>query len=135
MNFNLNFSLNTWVKELVIEAKSEEEAKQKLLNMSIEDLMGDDTLVQDSEFSATDIDVTLVEYSAKIRAYNIIYDLSDLDGSQVKKYVEEILPKEKVITLEYILPGADIEQLLIDELSFITDRDVLSVDYEIIERM
>lgn len=135
MNFNLNFSLNTWVKELVIEAKSEEEAKQKLLSMSIEDLMGDDTLVQDSEFSATDIDVTLVEYSAKVRAYNIVYDLSDLDGSQVKKYVEEILPKEKVITLEYISPDADIEQLLIDELSFITDRDVLSVDYEIIERM
>lgn len=54
--YDFNFSLDAWVKSLEIEADSLEEAKEKLNEMSISDIV-DEGLVKD--FNIKDLDATV----------------------------------------------------------------------------
>ena len=54
--YDFNFSLDAWVKSLIIEADSLEEAKEKLNEMSISDIV-DEGFIKD--FNIKDLDVTV----------------------------------------------------------------------------
>ncbi len=54
--YDFNFSLDAWVKSLEIEADSLEEAKEKLNEMSISDIV-DEGFIKD--FNIKDLDVTV----------------------------------------------------------------------------
>ena len=54
--YDFNFSLDAWVKSLEIEADSLEEAKEKLNEMSIDDIVDEGFI---HSFNIKDLDVTV----------------------------------------------------------------------------
>lgn len=139
MKFIADFIIKAWVKDLIIEAKSEEEAKAKLKSMSLQELMDQAGLgrlgknVEDAwikNFCIEEEAIDFFEAKYKVKVFNIEYDLDD-------KYVvkDDIanLPSTREYTLisntDSILSG-----LIMDELFFETGFNVKHFDFEIIKK-
>ena len=64
--YNFDFTLNIWVQNVNIEAKNPEQAKEKLLDMSIDEIL-DEAYLKD--YNITDINRKTTKY-----AFNSVYD-------------------------------------------------------------
>jgi hypothetical protein len=135
MTVNLNFNLEAWIKQLQIEdVSSEEEAKEKLMSMSLSEIFSDES------FTASDCDITevtteVVDYTAVVNVSDIQYYFdSDEIGPAVIDYLKAKLPKEKILTIDHISVDEDLEETIKDELSLITGYEIESITYELVER-
>ena len=134
MIFNVNFNLSAWVRDVEVEANSEEEAVAKLNSMSISELI-EEGAVFDSEMSFSDIDIKVNRYNAIVEVSDIEYDLDPNEISiEVIEYLKAFLPTNKTITIKGVLPNDDLEELVRDEISYITNYDVKSFNYKVIDR-
>lgn len=136
MIVKFDFNLEAWVRSLKIEANSEEEAYDKLMQMSLEEMINEsEGFYVDSEMELTNIDSEIVEYDAIVKVSNIEYDF-DVDefGPAVIEYLKVRLPKELTVTLTGVTKDADVEDAIRDEIFNIANYDAATFDFEIVEK-
>ena len=134
MIINLNFNIEAWVKNLPVEATSEEEAVQKLMGMSLAEIVEEGAIV-DSEMKITEIDTSVEEYDATVEVTDIEYDLESEDmADSVKDYLRGRLPKELTFTIRNVKENEDLESYIEDEISYRTDYETKSFKFQILEK-
>ena len=89
MKFKMDFNLQAWIQGIEIEAISEEEAKEKLARMSVEDIISEG-YVKDNDIDS--VDATVVSKTISVKATDIQYDFEEVleDGVSVDKLISEI---------------------------------------------
>ena len=66
--YKLDFNLSAWIQGVEIEAENKEEALNKLMNMSVEEML-ESGVIKDCDFS--DIDSEIIEADYKVKVFNI----------------------------------------------------------------
>ena len=134
MIVNLNFSLEAWVKSLEIEANSEEAAVEKLMGMSLADIIEANAIV-DSTLKITDIEAEVQEYDLVVSVSDITYDLDPetMDVSVID-YLKGLLPTNRTFTLSGISNDDEIEDRIRDEIYAETDYDAADFKYQVVEK-
>lgn len=118
MKFKFDFSVDAWIQNVEIDAATEEEAKAKLINMDLADLV-DEGYVKD--FSVDDVDTEIIERDIVAKCYDISYDPEDVNEFTV--FSAGDLPNEVTLTVEYVGKDDDVEDVLGSELdSLIYDK-------------
>ena len=134
MIINLNFNLEAWIKNLQIEASSKDEAVQKLMGMSLAEILEEGAVV-DSEMKITEIDTSVEKYDATVEVTDIDYDLESEDmADSVKDYLRGRLPKELTFTIRGVTENEDLESYIEDEISYRTDYEPKSFKFQILEK-
>ena len=132
MVVNLNFNLEAWIKQLSIEALSEEDAIQQLMSMSLAELVEAGAIIADKKI--TDVTSTISEYSLIVQVSNIKWNLDpEIMDINVIEYLKNFLPGELKVTLEDVTDTDDIKELISEALFLETNYDAESFDFEIIE--
>ena len=134
MIVNFNFNLEAWVRSLRIEANSVEEAKEKLFQMTLEEMVNEgDGFYADSEMELTEIESRIIEYDATVKVSNIEYafDEDEYDPAVID-YLKVRLPKELTMELACVDDNVDIEDYIRDEIFSITDYDASTFDFEVV---
>lgn len=130
MVVKFNFNIEAWIKELQIEAESEQEALDKLNSMTLAEILEAGAIV-DSTIEINDVEATVIENDLVVKIENIEYDFGTKE--RVADYLRARLPKEQTITLRGVTNKDDIEERLKDEILLATDYEVKSFDFEILE--
>jgi len=118
MKFKFDFSVDAWIQNVEIDAATEEEAKAKLINMDLADLV-DEGYVKD--FTVDDVDTEIIERDIVAKCYDISYDPEDVNEFIVFSAGDP--PSEVTLTVEYVGKDDDVEDLLSSELdSLIYDK-------------
>lgn len=135
MKFVVDLNANAWLKAIEIEAKNEDEAKEMLKRMSLEEML-ETGYERDLELS--DIDINLESYDIHVKVDNITYDINeeDLRDNNVESEEDLNLPRTMELKL-YDLESEDeddIEDAIKSEIEFMTDFIVDEFTYEIIEK-
>lgn len=134
MIINLNFNIEAWVKQLSIEADSEKDAVDKLMHMTLAEIVEANAII-DSVTNIKDIDTVISEYDLVVKVSKIEYDLDpEVMDIQVIEYLKTILPTEQTITLRSVTDSDDVEDLIKDGLLSENDYDVKSFDFQILEK-
>lgn len=132
MVVNLNFNLEAWIKQLSIEALSEEDAIQQLMSMSLAELVEAGAIIADKKI--TDVTSTISEYSLIVQVSNIKWDLDpEIMDVNVIEYLKSFLPKELKVTLENVTDADEVKELVSDALFIETNYNAEDFDFEIIE--
>ena len=133
MLVKLNFDISAWVKELLIEADSEQDAINKLKSMSFAEMIDEGAIV-DSETEIQNIDTSIASQDLTIKVGNIEYDFSaeKLDPAVIE-YLKARLPKELNVKLRGVAPDDELEELIKEEIYEVTGYDVLAMEYKILE--
>ena len=134
MNINLNFNIEAWVKQLSIEAPSEKEAVEKLMHMTLEEIMEAGAVI-DSAMNYKDIETTISDYDLIVQVSEIEYDLDpEIMDASVIEYLKTLLPKEQTVTIRGVTDSDDVEDLIKDELLGNTDYEAKSFEFKIVEK-
>ena len=134
MTVNVDFNLNAWIKQLTIEASSEKEAIDKLMNMSLAEMI-EEGAIADPAMQITDIDTSVAEYDLTVQVSEIEYDLDpEIMDISVIKYLKAFLPKEQILALRGVRVSDDVEELIKDELLNDTNYEVKSLKFQVIEK-
>lgn len=135
MTINLNFSLNAWIKELQIEAVSEEAAIEKLKSMTLSEIINDETCFADSEVDILDIDIEILDFDLIVEVSDVVYDFdSDSIDSKVAKYLEGILPKTFKLTLSNVKSVDEVEDMIREEIFDQTNYETADFNFKVIEK-
>ena len=118
--YKLDFNLSAWIQNVEIEAENKEEAINKLMNMSVEEMLENEGVVED--YNLSDIDIDIIEADYKVKVFNIVYK----DEEEAK---EEKAPKEMVLDIHWIKDD-DLTDLIEEEIVFKTDCLVKDFEYE-----
>ena len=134
MKFEFDFVITAWMRNVIIDAPTVEEAKEKLLGMRLEDLVDltifDGATISDSSIS--DLDTTVLEATYKVEVSNIHYELDDDNYISDDKLEKLSAPREYIfsdVEDEYDLYDL-IEERLIDEAGL----NVEDFDFKILEK-
>lgn len=134
MIVNLDFNLNAWVKQLILEASSEKEAIEKLMHMSLEEIVEAGAIIN-SDLKISDIDTEVSEYDLVVQVSEIEYDLDpEIMDTSVIEYLKAFLPREHTLTIRGVMDSDDVEDLIKDELYLDTKYDTKSFEFQIIEK-
>ena len=133
MLIKLNFDLSAWVKELLIEADSEQDAITKLKSMSFAEIIDEGAIV-DSETEIQNISASVAAQDLTIKVSKLEYDFGTekLDPAVIE-YLKVRLPKELNFKLKGVTNNDELEDLIKDEIYDVTGYEAASLDYEIIE--
>jgi hypothetical protein len=133
MLVKLNFNISAWVKELLVEADSEQDAINKVKSMSFAEMIDEGAIV-DSETEIQNIDTSIASQDLTIKVSNIEYDFSaeKLDPAVIE-YLKARLPKELNVKLGGVAPDDELEELIKEEIYEVTGYDVLAMEYKILE--
>lgn len=131
MKVVFNFNLSAWVTGVEVEGKSYEDAKQKLAEMTFDEIV---ELGYAKEFSVSNIDGQVVEKQVKVKIYDIEYDIEEDDYSDPEDYIKVLNSLPTVLTATITMePDDDIEDLIADEIFYQTKQTVNSFRFMIIE--
>ncbi len=135
MKFVVDLNVNAWLKAIEIEAKNEDEAKELLDGMSLEEML---ETGYERDLEVSDVDITLESYNLSVKVDNITYDINeeDLRDNNVESEEDLNLPRTMELKL-YDLESEeddDIEDAIKSEIEFMTDFIVDEFTYEIIEK-
>ena len=135
MKFVVDLNVNAWLKAIEIEAKNEDEAKELLDGMSLEEML---ETGYERDLEVSDVDITLESYNLSVKVDNITYDINeeDLRDNNVESEEDLNLPRTMELKL-YDLESEeddDIEDVIKSEIEFMTDFIVDEFTYEIIEK-
>lgn len=135
MTVNLNFNISAWIKELLIEAASEEEAIEKLKSMTLSEIINDGTCLAAPEVNISDIDAEIFDFDVIVEVSDVVYDFnSDSIGSKVAEYLGEILPKNFKFTLYNVKSDDEIEDMIREEIFVQTNYEVADFNFKVIEK-
>ena len=87
MKVVVDFNLSAWITGVEIDATSYEDAKQKLAEMTFDEIV---ELGYAKEFSVSDIDGQVVEKQVKVKVYDIEYDIEEDDFPNPEEYIKVI---------------------------------------------
>jgi hypothetical protein len=133
MLIKLDFNLSAWVKELTIEADSDLDALRKVQSMTVAELIEAGAII-DASWDISDARTEVLEQDLTVKVFNIEYDFGDMNmDAAVIEYLKARLPKEHTFTLRDVSAKEDIEERLKDEILMITDYEVESLEYQILE--
>lgn len=133
MTVNLNFNLEAWIKNVQIEAESEEAAIEKLRSMSFSDIIYDAEV--DSELKITNVETTVADYTLEVHVSDVEYDLDpEIIDVSVIEYLKNFLPKDWNITLKGVTEDDDVEELLKDYIFDETNYDTKSLKFQILKK-
>lgn len=133
MNVQLNFNLEAWVKNVLVEADSEEAAIEKLMSMSFSDLIYDAEI--DSDFKISNVDAKVIDYTLEVSVTEVEYDLDpEIMDVSVIEYLKNLLPKDWSITLEGVQEDDDIEDLIKDYIFDETNYGTKSFKFQILKK-
>ena len=131
MRVKFNFNLEAWIQDVEIEADSMEEAENKLYGMTVQELI-EAGYVHTSDLD--DVEGEIVEKTMKVTAYDIEYIIEEDDFESTEEYIETINTLPTELTFEITVePNDDIETLIADEITFITDWMVEHFNYVIVD--
>ena len=136
MKVRFNFNLEAWIDGVEIEANSEEEAREKLYQMTFRELVEEG---YDRSSTISEVEGEVIEKTLKVRAFNIDYDIEEDDYEDKEEYIQIInsLPTELEveITVDEDLSKyhLDEEDLIADEITMKTDWLVKNFNYTVIE--
>lgn len=135
MIVNLNFALEAWIKQLWIEAESEEDAKRKLSEMTLDEILNEATCVVAHDMKFNDIETSIISYDLEVKVTDIEFylDPEEMDESVIK-YLKGILPKERTFTLNGVTDRDDLNELVGDELLVETSYEAKSFKIEILKK-
>lgn len=134
MIVNLDFNLNAWIKQLTLEAPSEKEAIEKLMHMSLEEIIEAGAIIN-SDLKISDIDTEVSEYDLVVQVSEIEYDLDpEIMDASVIEYLKAFLPRERTLTIRSVTDSDDVEDLIKDELYLDTKYNTKSFEFQIIEK-
>ena len=128
-----DFSAQIWLTDVLVEdGKSEQDLKDKLLKMTLQDML-EEGIVKDIVINR-DVDIKLTKVRQKISVYNIDYNLEEVDPED-REEVFKSLPKTYDFEIEYNPSAENLEDYIDDELYLNTrhDVEVNKYDYEIVE--
>ena len=133
MLVKLNFDISAWVKELLIEADSEQDAINKLKSMSFAEMIDEGAIV-DSETEIQNIGTSIASQDLTIKVSNIEYDFSaeKLDPAVID-YLKARLATELNVNFRGVTPDDELEELIKEEIYEVTGYDVLAMEYKILE--
>lgn len=133
MIVTFNFNLEAWVKHLEIEADSEEAAREKLMSMTLADMINEDAVV-DTELTITEIEHKVFEYDTVVKVTDIEYDFDgeDFDAFAIEQ-ITAALPKEMTLNIHGVRADDDLEELISDEILGETDYYVKSFKFQTLE--
>ena len=133
MLIKLDFNLSAWVKELMIEAESDLDALRKVQSMTVAELIEAGAII-DASWDISDARTEVLEQDLTVKVTNIEYDFSgrNMDPAVIN-YLKARLPQEHTLTLRGVSAKNDLEELLKDEILMITDYEVESLEYQILE--
>ena len=136
MKVRFNFNLEAWIDGVEIEANSEEEAREKLYQMTFRELVEEG---YDRNFTTSEVEGEIIEKTLKVRAFNIEYDIEEDDYEDKEEYIKIInsLPTELEveITVDEDLSKyhLDEDDLIADEITMKTDWLVKNFNYTVLE--
>jgi len=136
MKVRFNFNLEAWIDGVEIEANSEEEAREKLYQMTFRELVEEG---YDRNFTTSEVEGEIIEKTLKVRAFNIEYDIEEDDYEDKEEYIQIInsLPTELEveITVDEDLSKyhLDEDDLIADEITMKTDWLVKNFNYTVLE--
>lgn len=136
MKVRFNFNLEAWIDGVEIEANSEEEAREKLYQMTFKELVEEG---YDRNSTISEVEGEVIEKTLKVRAFDIDYDIEEDDYEDKEEYIQIInsLPTELEveITVDEDLSKyhLDEEDLIADEITMKTDWLVRNFNYTILE--
>lgn len=122
MKFKFDFNLSAWIQNVEVEAASLEEAKEKLGQMSIEDMIDNEGSIKQTDI--TDLDSELIGARYSVHAYNIKYDAFDLEETPALEQINEL-------DVEVDCKEDDLYDNISDEILDQTGAIPESFDYEI----
>jgi hypothetical protein len=133
MLIKLDFNVSAWIKELVIEADSDLDALNKLNAMTLAEIVEAASII-DSTVDISDARTEVLEQDLTVKVTNIEYDFTgrNMDPAVID-YLKARLPQERTLTLRGVSAKDDLEESIKDEIEFITDYEVKSLEYQIIE--
>lgn len=135
MTINLNFSLNAWIKELQIEAVSEEAAIEKLKSMTLSEIINDETCFAASEVSVSDIDTEILDFDLIVEVSDVVYDLDpEIMDTSVIEYLEGILPKTFELILSNVKSIDEVEDMIREEIFYQTNYETADFNFKVIEK-
>lgn len=135
MLVNLDFNLKGWIKGFILEAASEQEAVDKLMSMTLQDIIENDSISADAEVDISDVDTTILETTVTAEVSDIQYDLSQENMDQaVIDYLLAKLPTSMTVTVEGVKATDDEYTAIRDELSDKTMQDIQDFKYKVINR-
>ena len=133
MTVNLNFNLEAWIKNVQIEAESEEAAIENLRSMSFSDIIYDAEV--DSELKITNVETTVADYTLEVHVSDVEYDLDpEIIDVSVIEYLKNFLPKDWNITFKGVTEDDDVEELLKDYIFDETNYDTKSLKFQILKK-
>lgn len=134
MTINLNFNIEAWVKQLSIEAASEKAAIDKLMQMTLIDIISEGAVI-DSNFKVTEIESEIASYSVVAQVSEIEYDFDpEILDINVIEYLKNFLPKNLKVTIDDVTDGDNLEDLIKDAVFYETNYDTKSFEFQILEK-
>ena len=132
MLIKLDFNLSAWIKELTIEADSDHDALNKVQSMTVAELIEAGAII-DSSWDISDARTEVLEQDIVVKVTDVEYRFArDLDQAIVA-YLKARLPKELTLELRGVSAREDIEECIKDEIELITNYEVESMEYQILE--
>ena len=135
MTVKFDFGLEAWVRQLIIKADSLEDAIEKFDNMTLSEILADESFLADSTYKVTDLDTLILDQDIVVKVTDIEYDFEDtLMNDSVVAYLEQRLPKERVYTLKN-MKATDVEEefiknAILDDTSY----EAKSFKFQILEK-
>ena len=141
MKVKFDFNLDAWIQNLEIEADSEEQAKEKLMSMSLEDMVEAGAYMKDFNVETVDTEITEAVYTVKVISIDYAIDSYDVDefdtmsDEEVEAEIAKVkasLPQE--LELEIECEPDDLDDYVADAISDETGWLVNDCEYEIVSK-
>lgn len=148
MKFKVDLDYEAWIRDVEVEADSEEDAKKKLAEMTIEELLEYGYVKQSS---IDDIDMERIEAAYEIKVTSLEWEVAaedvdymfldreteptDEEVEEAIKSVRDGLPTpDKIENMTFVVEDEDeIPDLISSELEYRTSFLAKSVEYEIVK--
>lgn len=141
MKVKFDFNLNAWIQGLEIEADSVEQAQEKLLSMSLEDMIDAGAYIKDSAVDSVDAEITEATYTVKVVSVDYAIESYDVDEFDVMSdeaieaeiaRVKSSLPQE--LELEIECEPDSLDSYVADAISDETGWLINDCEYEIVSK-
>ena len=141
MKVKFDFNLDAWIQNLEIEADSVEQAKDKLMSMSLEDMIEAGAYMKHFNIDSVDTEITEATYTVKVVSIDYAiesYDVDEFDTMSDEEVEAEIarvkssLPQE--LELEIECEPDDLDDYVADAISDETGWLVNDCEYEIVSK-
>ena len=139
MKVMFDFNLDAWIQNLEIEADSVEQAQEKLMSMSLEEMLEAGASIKGSDVDLVDAEITEATYTIKVVSVDYAiesYDVDEFDVMSDEEVEAEIarvkasLPQE--LELEIECKPDDLDEMVADAISNETGWLINDCEYDIV---